>query len=382
MKSLKLGLVLFILGVTANQNFALPRYALRMGAQCMDCHIDPSGGAMRNRGGWHYGLRVLPLVSPRERDKDLTMDDYIGKNIQFGLDYRSQYIYSQQLGKTTFQKMQGSMYINVKVMDSIDIYSDYDFVNANWVGFVIVHILPNSSYIKAGSFVPDYGVLLDDHTAYTSGGDLGYLFTTNTRQGLIFDPRYNVTGVEVGYNISDFGLFTASVGAPVSLNFQSDPAYTASIHFSPVIANKVALMFGGSFTNFSGPLIYTQVPSEHKVNMYGGFLGFGVDDFTLIGEYDIAQDYILTGTKSSAQMLEASYVLTKGLEAVLRYDRFNPDISVNNEDVSRLVVGFSFYPFSFIELIPEYRFQFAHQQPNQPPLPKQDSALLQFHFYY
>ncbi len=380
MRNSKLWLVISILFLAANQNFALPRFALRMGAQCADCHVDPDGGGMRTHGGWHYGLRVLPLVSPTERDKDLTMGDDIGKNIRIGFDYRTQYIYSQELGKTAFQKMQGSFYLSTKILDKIDVYSNYDFVNSTWVGFAAAHILPNDSYIKAGAFVPDYGVLLDDHTAYTRGGDLGYLFATNQRQGLIFDPRYSVTGVEVGYNISDFGVFTASVGSPVSLNFQSDPAYTASIRFNPVIANKLALMFGGSFTNFQGPLIYTQVPSEHKVNMYGGFLGFGIDDFTLIGEYDIANDYILTGTKSSAQMLEASYVLTKGLEAVARYDRFVPNTSVSNNNVSRLVLGFSFYPYSFVEIIPQYRFQFQ-QSPGQPA-PKQDSALLQFHFYY
>ncbi len=381
MKYTKLLLLIFITLILAGNEYALPRFALRQGASCADCHVNPTGGAMRNRGGWHYGLRVLPLVSPYQRDKDLTMDDNIGKNIQFGFDYRTQYLYSQQIGKTTFQKMQGSMYLNAKILDSIDVYANYDFVNATWQGFAIAHILPNYSYIKAGTFVPDFGVLIDDHTAYTRGGDLGYLFVNNQRQGLIYDPRYNITGVEVGANISDFGLFTASVGSPVSLNFNSDPTYTASIHFNPVIANKVAVMFGGSYTNFKGPLIYTSVPSEHKVNMYGGFLGFGVDGFTLIGEYDIAKDYILTGTNSSAQMAEASYVLMKGLEAVVRYDRFDPNTSVSNDEVSRLNVGFSFYPYSFIEIIPQYRFQFQAVPPGQTA-PKEDSALLQFHFYY
>ncbi len=376
MKYFKYFFVAFLILVSYKTVSALPRFALRMGAQCQDCHIDPTGGGMRNRGGWHYGMRVLPLVSPYQRDRDLAMDDFIGKNIQIGFDYRTQFLYSQQLNKTTFQKMQGSVYLNAKIIDSIDIYSDYDFVNQNWTGFAIAHILPNYSYIKAGTFVPDYGVLIDDHTAYTRGGDLGYLFTTNTRQGLIFDPRYNVTGVELGYNISDYGSFTMSAGSPVSLNFNSDPAYTASLKFNPVVENTVALMFGSSFTTFKGPLIYTQIPSEHKVVMYGGFAGFGVGNFTLIGEYDIAKDYILTGTNSSAQMVEASYVLMKGLETVARYDRFDPNTSVSGDEVSRLVLGFNFYPYSFIEIIPEYRFQFEN------PSVKNDSALLQFHFYY
>jgi hypothetical protein len=355
---------------------AIPRYALRMGAQCVDCHISPTGGEMRNKGGWHYSLRALPLISPREKDEALNMSNEIGKNIDIGLDYRTQYLYSQELQKTAFQKMQGAIYIDAKIMDSIDVYANYDFVNTNWEGFVVAHIFPNSSYLKVGTFVPDFGVWLDDHTAYTRGGDLGYLFTTNQRQGLIYDSRYNITGVEAGFNISDFGLFTASIGSPVSLNFNSDPIYTTSIKFMPVIGHTLALMFGGSFSTFKGPLIYTQVPSEHKVNMYGGFAGFGIGNFTLIGEYDIVQDYIQTGTRSAAQMAEVSYVLLKGLEAVIRYDRFDPNTSINNDDVSRLNVGFSIYPYSFVEIIPEYRFQF------ETPSVKNDSFILQFHFFY
>jgi len=310
-------------------------------------------------------------------DDSLNMSNEIGKNLNIGFDYRTQYLYSQALQKTTFQKMQGSIYINAKIMDSIDIYSNYDFVNAFWEGYIVAHILPNSSYIKAGTFLPDFGVMLDDHTAYTRGGDLGYLFPGGHPQGLIFTPGYNVTGVEAGYNISDFGLWTVSVGSPISLNFDSDPTYTTSLKFNPVIANTLALMFGASYMIFTGPLGgYDLVPAGQKVHMYGGFLGFGIWNFTLIGEYDIAQDYILTGTKSNAQMVEASYLLFKGLEAVLRYDHFNPNTSSSSEELSRIIAGFSFYPYSFVELIPQYRFQF------DTPAVKDNAALLQFHFYY
>ncbi len=368
-------IILTVLFITKGMS-ALPRYALRMGAQCIDCHVNPTGGEMRNSGGWHYGMRSLPLVSPREGDNALNMSNEIGKNIDIGFDYRTQYLYSQELQKTTFQKMQGAVYVNAKIMDSIDIYANYDFINAFWEGYIVAHILPNSSYIKVGTFTPDFGVMLDDHTAYTRGGDLGYLFPGSRPQGLIFAPGYNVSGVEAGYNISDFGLFTASVGSPVSLNFNSDPAYTTSIKFSPVIANTLALMFGASYMTFTGPLQYSYVPSGQKVYMYGGFAGFGISNFTLIGEYDIAQDYIQQGTKSSALMVEASYLLFKGLEAILRYDHYQPITSNNDEKLSRIVAGFSFYPYSFVEVIPQYRFQF------DTPTVKDNAALLQFHFYY
>ncbi len=374
MKYTKYFMIAAFIFMGIGSSYALPRFALRMGARCIDCHIDPTGGGMRNKGGWHFGWKVLPLVSPR--DKSFKMDNHIADNIEVGLDYRTQYVYSQQFGKTAFQKMEGTMYTNVDLSDEINAYAQYDFVNQTWEAFAVAHILPNESYVKAGTFYPDFGLRIDDHTAYTRGGDLGYLFTTNQRRGLIFDPRYSVTGVELGYNIGDVGLITASVGSPVNLNFNSDPTYTASIQVNPVIASKVAVLLGASYTNFRGPLIYTPLPTEHKINMYGGYAGFGVGNFTLMGEYDMASDYESVGANSSALMLKGSYRIVKGLEGILRYDKFDPNTSVSGDEVSRFIVGAEFFPYSFVEVRPQYRFQF------ESPSVKNDVFLVQFHFYY
>lgn len=374
MKQIKYIFAALLILFSVQNAFALPRFALRMGARCIDCHIDPTGGGMRNKGGWHYSYKVLPLVAAHE--KTFPMDDHIAPNIRVGLDYRTQYVYSQQFGKTTFQKMEGTIYTDVGLTDKINVYAQYDFVNADWEGFAIAHILPNDSYIKAGNFQPDFGLRIDDHTAYTRGGDLGYLFQTNKRRGLIFDPRFNITGVELGYNVDDVGLITASVGNPVPLDFNVDPEYTLSAQFNPVVANKVALMLGASFTTLKGPLIYTPLPSEHKITLYGGYAGMGFGNFTCKGEYDIAKDYESVGTNANALMLEADYRLIKGLTAVVRYDRFDPNVNVSNDQVSRLVTGVEFFPYSFVEIRPQYRFQW------ETPAVKNDSFLIQFHFFY
>lgn len=357
------------------EGLALPRFSLRQGSLCSDCHVNPTGGLMRNKGGWMYGKDVLPIYSPRH--SKLTLSNKISDNIEFGLDYRTQYVYAQQLGKTAFQKMEGAVYTNVQLMEKISAFASYDFVNQTWEAYGIAQILPNDGYIKVGTFSPNFGIRIDDHTAYTRGGDLGYLFATNKRQGLIYDSRFNVTGLEVGYNISDYGLITASVGNPVSLDFNTDPTYTASAQFAPIIDNKVTTLFGASYTTFKGPLIFTPLNNQdHKVNMYGGFLGFGVGDFTFLGEYDQANDYETVGTSSTALMLKGSYRFVKGVEGILRYDRFDPNTSVTSDEVSRVVIGAEIFPYSFVEVRPQYRIQM------ETPAVKNDSFVLQFHFYY
>jgi hypothetical protein len=370
-------ILLFIISFS-EISYSLPRFALRMGGQCADCHINPTGGELRNKGGYHFEQNVLPMFSAH---KDFKMDDKIGENIYYGLDYRMQYLYSQGAKKTDFQKMSGSFYTDVKIDDKIDLYGSYDLVNQFWEAYGIGHFLPNGGYIKAGTYSPNYGVRVDDHTAYTRGGDLGFI--TNSAMGLIYQPGYTETGVELGEYFSDFIFFTASVGNPHysfaptdPAIFREDPSYTASLQITPVIANKIPILVGGSYSTFKGtfgPLIPKTYP---KVNMYGGFLGFGVGNFTLIGEYDIAQNLTADKVNANALMVKANYLVVKGLEAVVRYDRFDPNKDVTNDELSRWILGLEFFPYSFIELRPQYRIQMEN------PSIDNNSFVLQFHLYY
>ncbi len=355
--------------------FSLPRFALRQGSLCIDCHINPTGGIMRSKGGWKYGMEILPLYSPR--DKEFTTSNKIADNIEFGLDYRTQYVYSQQFKKAAFQKMEGAAYLNVELTKNVDVLADYDFINQIWHAYGIANVLPGKGYIKAGSFVPNYGLKIDDHSAYTRGGDLGYLFSTGQNQGLIFDPRFDVTGVELGFNLSDYTLLTASVGSSTnSLNFDTSPVYTISLQASPVIANTVSTLLGASYMTFKGPLNYPPFPIFSRVNMYGGYIGFGFSDFTFLSEYDIAADFEETGINSAAMLLKLSYRFTKGVEGIIRYDRFDFNRSNSMNRVSRIIAGVEFFPYSFVEIRPQYRFQIEN------PNVKNDSFIIQFHFFY
>lgn len=359
-------------------SYSLPRFALRMGGQCADCHINPTGGGLRNKGGFHFERNVLPMFSAHRSFK---AENKIGENVYFGIDYRTQYLYSQEVNKTDFQKMNGTIYTDVKIDDKVDLFGYYDLINQFWEAYGIGHFLPNDGYIKIGTYSPNYGIRIDDHTAYTRGGDLGFI--TNSAMGLIYQPGYTETGIEIGEYFSDFIFLTASIGNPhysfVSTDpaiFRNDPAYTASLQITPVIANKIPILIGGSYSTFQGTL-GPLIPKTHpKVDMFGGFGGFGIGNFTLLGEYDIANNLTAVEADANALMIKANYQIVKGLEAVVRYDRFDPDKDVNNDELSRWIFGFEFFPYSFIEFRPQYRLQMEHPSINN------NSFVLQFHLYY
>jgi len=367
------GLFLFLF---VSESYSLPRYALEMGGTCADCHVNPTGGLMRNTSGWQFGKNVLPIERP---SKEFPMSDKLNENIQFGLDFRGNGLLymTDSTSRIDFQRMTGSVYTNVDLSEKISVFARYDFIWQIWEAYGIVHILPNDGYIKGGSFVPNYGIRLDDHTAYTRGGDLGIITPGASKRGLIFDPRYVESGVEVGQYISDFVFITASVGNPRSPNvFAADPTYTANVEFYPTVSDVAALMLGGSLSIFRQQVFSGSAIKYQQVQMYGGYAGIGFGDLTLMVEYDIANNYVKQDSASNALMIEAAYRLVKGVEAVVRYDRFDPLTSREKDDISRLIVGFEIHPFSFTEIRPQYRFQM------EDPSIKNDTFLIQFHLWY
>lgn len=366
MKKYKL-IVLFILVlILTDVLFALPRFSLKYGNKCIDCHYNPTGGEMRNLDGWNWGKNTLSMIS--KRDKDYLMSPKLNENISIGLDYRTQYLYSQEKDRTDFQQMTGSIYTNIGIADNINLYGKYDFVNLLWEGYALVQLIPGNFYVKAGTFLPYFGIRLDDHTAYTRGGDFGLLFSTGAHQGLIYNPYYRETGVEVGISKDKFLLLTVSAGSNLFSNrtLSKDPTYTTRIEITPRF-DKLGLLFGGSFAAAKVP---------RSTEMYGGFLGIGYEEFSLLAEYDIANDLMGVNTKSNVQMVQAAYGITTGLEAIIRYDRIDPNNDLTDDEISHLILGFEFQPYSFIEIRPQYRFII------ESPSIKNDAVVLQFHFWY
>lgn len=388
MKNFIFSFVLILLITTLSNNlYSLPRFSLRTGGTCIDCHVNPSGGNIRNESGWSYGKNNLVMFNTfkveEETEGEFESSNFIGKNILFGLDLRTQYLYTQSspidsTSKSDFQKMTGSLYFNIIATENIDIFTRYDFIHQIWEAYGIAKILPLAGYVKAGQFSPNYGIRLDDHTSYTRGGDLGVLFSKGTRQGLIYDPRYVETGVEVGFSPLETSLFTVSVGNSGSRTFEKDPSYHARFEIISTPSDDVNFLFGGSYANFKERKFDRNSFkfAYENVSMYGGFFGVGFDQFTLIGEYNIADNLIQKDSTSIAYMIEASYRITKGLEAILRYDSFDFNSRINKDELAHLIIGLEFFPYSFVELRPQYRINI------EDPSFKNDAIVLQFHFWY
>ena len=352
----------FILFFFTIELLAIPRFAIMRGNQCRDCHSNPTGGVIRNEDGWNYGKNNLRLL----RKSEIDLSNKLNENISIGFDFRFQYLYSQQLKKTDFHKMAGGVYSNFDLSEELSFITTYDLYRGYFEGYGILRVLPLEGYIKVGSFYPNFGIRLDDHTAYTRSGDAGLLSSASSN-GLIFESGYSQTGVEVGLFPTDFSSVTISAGQD-KYPFSSNLSYIGRFEVSPSF-DFINYLFGSSYGTFRS--------FPNKFELFSLFGGFGLKRFSLLTEFVSAKDYFRPNAKSQFLMLETSYRIKNGIDFVARYDRVVADLNKKENYSSHIILGFDFYPYSFVEIKPQYRINLEN-----PKIKRNNSFVLQFHFWY
>ena len=170
MKRLPLSALALAALLSAIPAFSLPRFASRTGLKCQSCHVDPSGGEMRQTFGVQYGRDQLP-VPEWSKGSDMTdFSNVITNILGVGADFRTIY-YNRKLTDSTHSdglfQMQGDLYVNLKVSQKVFLYLNLNKgVSSGFDAYALMNVLPASGHVKIGRFIPDYGTNMDDHTAY------------------------------------------------------------------------------------------------------------------------------------------------------------------------------------------------------------------------
>ncbi|MBI1806913.1 MAG: hypothetical protein HYR76_07675 [Ignavibacteria bacterium] len=366
---------------------ALPRFALMSGTRCASCHINPTGGQMRNEYGVGYSIDKVPLEALK--DSDLTFDPKLSENISIGGDYRSQFLFDNGSKTTSFHAMTTTIYGSIILNKKFSFYFKQDIIN-NVYGyfsgpevFAIAKVFPGGWYIKGGDFLPNYGWRLDDHTGYTRGGDLSFIPSLGYNPGLIFTPNYKDVGMELGGYIGGLfitaGLFNGT-GNIKKIDLSDQKAYVARVEYMGTVSS-VNYRVGASGYGFNG---FTM----------GGFTaGIGIDDLTLLGEIDWTKNYNhLVPTLgpcgyTMAAYAELDYRAVQGLWLIGKFDMFDPlqgrgnswvvsDGFPNTNSIKRVTLGFEVFPYSFVEVRPQYRINI------ETPSISNDQGLVQMHLWF
>ncbi len=358
----------FVLIISANIVFALPRFSILTGMQCSNCHINPTGGELRNSfGSSDFVDDHLRLVPAHGDSTDYNFNPQLNDDILLGGDIRFQYLYDGSQKKTTFQSMEGSLYSLFRLFTSTSLFVKYDFANTAYEAYGLYKFNSDNSYIKIGAFEPSYGIRLDDHTAYTRGGNLGFLQGL-PQVGLFFVPDYRDLGVELGTRFDDlFVTVDATNGDGLSnINFTSQKAFIGKVEY----LTKGNFMVGAS-AYLAG-----------STKMYGLQAGLGIgDQLSILGEFDLANSLPgLTQThgnaKSTAAFVEATYFIINGLSATGRFDYFRT--IAGGPIYERYAIGPDIYPLPHLDFMPQVRFNLNNIVGATRPV----EALIQSHIYF
>lgn len=360
MRSLAVGMLVVVL---SGSIAALPKFASRLNLPCSSCHVNPTGGGMRNAfGASDFGREDLPIPTWRDQFALDGFSTQLSKFIAIGADVRTLYFYQQTgpgTARNSFFQMQSDLYLSATISKKVLIYLNRG--NAGrYEAFGLAEILPLKGYVKAGWFVPNFGLRVDDHTIFTREKTL---FANGAGQD---------AGVEVGVSPGMFS-FTMSVtnGAVTDRDDNGFKAVLARGDANMSVAG-IHLRVGGSYYNNAHSAGVTTLLGVHGTASLG-------ENLTLLGEFVKKREYVnttLTKTLSSIAYVEADYVLTQGIDLKLGYEFFDPNTRYKTGTESRIVMGLEFFPLSGVELRPEYVIR--TETPNDTP---NDQFLMMLHLY-
>jgi hypothetical protein len=367
-----IALVAFLFALLACDALALPRFAARTGAKCQSCHVDPSGGAMRQAFGLQYGREKLPVPA---WSSDFELEDFTNVITNFlgvGADFRTLYFYQEYPDSSisnlnSFWQMQGDLYLNFHLAKKVNVFLKKGLYSG-FEAYGLLHILPAKGHIKVGKFIPNFGTKIDDHTAFI-----------RTYTG--FSPQFGrpeLTGAEVGIAPGQFsvvgGLYNATDGFGGSGGNKKAVLGRAEGIFE--LGEQVYLSAGGS-------IFAKEDNAGVKTTLYGGFGSFSYRNLTLSGEGDFirtTQGAALTGTTVTGIVcyLEGNFLITPGMDVKVAYDFYDPDKDLASGAYSRISFGFEFFPIAGVEVRPLYRLTTKMQDPANVHSSELD---LMLHFY-
>ena len=329
---------------------ALYLFAAKEGTRCSSCHINPSGGMLRTRVGLDYAQNDHSFQEADTARPLLSF--FMGENLQAGSDMRFLYNYrdstdfdalSKEHSQSTFLTMQGALYVSANLGEHLTLFYNNDFgfggFGQNRELWGLFKKLLYNAYVKVGRFKVPYGIRLDDHTSFV-------------KDKLGFGTHSYEDGVEIGLAPATFFAHVSVTNGeehPIPLDLNTYKAVTASSGF---IIKHFSL--GGS-------LYYNRTSfSNLEKKRAGAFGSISYGNLVLLGEVDYGwQDSLPGSFEPGSEVLagyaEAGYQLHPRVWLKSKFDFYDPQRGMQDDDLQRITLEGDLYILKFSELRLLYR---------------------------
>ena len=309
---------------------AEPYLAVASGQQCVACHVNPTGGGLRNAVGLAYAQNVLPAW-PMPAANAWT--GRLGEHVRLGGDLREQWTRTEVPGQPTQQQWaldHARLYADVEAIPSrLGLYFDQQLAPGSSRAQEAYVRLADSSgrwRLKGGQFYLPFGWRLEDDSTFV-------------RQ---------VSGINM--NAPDTG---------VELGFES-PTLSAQL----ALTNGVANTGTGSGSQVTAQAVWVQSAwrvgaAASRTNAAAGdrsmaalFGGVRTGPLAWLAELDwVRDDGIPEGQRTRLVALgEVNWAVVKGHNLKLTAEYFDPDRDVREDHKTRLGFVWEFTPWPYVQL--------------------------------
>ncbi len=398
--------LIFLISFTG-KGYSYPKFAAYTGEKCMSCHVNPTGGGLRNLYGVKYSKDNLYFKFLEKANKTTEINPQITKGIQMGADMRFAY-FDDQTGAgnpnfNTFFEMQADLYINgqlnkyLNVVIAPGLYIPNTFATQPYITpapvptkyevYGMVSNLPAGLYVKMGRFIPNFGVRIAEHRAY------------NRIYNDFYTPYAADAGIEAGISPGPFTLtagFSNGQSYDIkgennnSFDFDTQKQLTVSGDFRWASKkSKYTFGLGGSF--ITNPFKYDP---DNNINalrqIAAGFFSVGFfERVALIGEITYNRLKIRDSLSSQTQFRtlfgELDARVSKGIELKFQYENYDPALGIKDDPTERQRYSFGavIFPLTGLEIESVYRIVKAGKGDGPVPFEIQNNefqAVFKFYF--
>ncbi|PTT91886.1 hypothetical protein DBR42_03020 [Pelomonas sp. HMWF004] len=331
---LLLGMTLALLAAGAN---AEPYLAIRSGLKCVACHVNPTGGGLRNAAGNAFTQNVIPanaLPEVLQGWNGSLLDD----RVRLGGDLRT---------ATTRTSVPGQPSRSVGGMEQTRLYADIQLVKDYLGAYLDQQVAPGKSqrqeayvrlstpglgwYAKAGQFYLPFGWRLQDNVAFV-------------RQLSGVSMTVPDKGLELGHESDEWSVQVVRSNGPGNKGGTTGHQTTAQ---------AVWLQPWGRVGAAAAQVKSTAGDRQ----AWGLFAGTTTGPVAWLAEIDLVSDagYPEGTRRQIATLLEANWLVQQGHNLKLTSELLDPDRRVANDNKVRYSVVYEYTPIAFVQLRTGYR---------------------------
>lgn len=340
---------------------AEPYFAVQQGMKCSGCHVNPTGGGMRNEYGNMWAQMTLAAEKLDSGNKP--WDGRLNRHVAVGGNLRSSASHidvPNQEAQQLFEVDEARLFLYfTPVPGRVGIYLDQHFApggSRNLEAYARYASRTNNWYVKAGQMFLPYGLRLEDDTAFIRLAP-GINFTTPDR------------GVELGLESARWSTQLA-ISNGTAGGSEVDTGKQVSLRVEHVRPSWRA----GSSINVNDTAAGTR-------NMQNVFAGLRTGSVIWLAEIDqISDDTFAAGqVEQRAALIEANWLVRPGHNLKVTAEHFDSDLDVRSDEQQRYSLVWEYAPVQFMQLRTGVR---SHDGPPSQDLQNRSIAFVQVHAYF